>query len=449
MKTAKLRNLILELLVRIEKDHGFSHLLINQEIKKKELNPKDEALLTQIVYGTLERKMTLDYYLFKYVDPNKKIDDWVRMLLRMSVYQMVYLDKIPDHAVIHEAVEIAKKKGHRGIQGFINGVLRNIQRNGVREISGIKDPVKRLSIETSHPEWLVNRWIQQYGFQTTEAICHANLKQKPMSVRIQPLKISREEAMEELRQEGFTVKPSLFSNQGILIQKGNVLSSKLFEQGKLTIQDESSMLVAEVLKPEPGMDVLDSCSAPGGKATHIAEKMLDEGAVYAHDLHQKKVKLIEDKQKTLDLSIIQATAHDARKLKEKYAEASFDRILVDAPCSGLGVINSKPEIKYEKSERDIERLHTIQLDILNHVADLLKNDGLFVYSTCTIEKTENEQVIKSFLKENPDFTVDADFFKELPEELQSSIGVTEYGLQLFPQSFGTDGFFLTRLRKGT
>lgn len=449
MKTTKLRNLILELLVRIEKDHGFSHLLINQEIKKNELNPKDEALLTQIVYGTLERKMTLDYYLSKYVDPNKKIDDWVRMLLRMSVYQMVYLDKIPDHAVIHEAVEIAKKKGHRGIQGFVNGVLRNIQRNGVRDLAEIKDPLKRLSVETSHPKWLVNRWIQQYGFQTAEAICRANLKEKLMSVRIQPLKISREEAMAELEQEGFTVKPSLFSKQGIQIEKGNVLSSKLFTEGKLTIQDESSMLVAEMLKPEPGMDVLDSCSAPGGKATHIAEKMLNEGIVYAHDLHKKKVKLIEEKQRTLGLSIIHATAHDARKLKEKYAEASFDRILVDAPCSGLGVINSKPEIKYEKSEQDIERLHIIQLDILNHVADLLKDDGLFVYSTCTIEKMENEQVVKSFLKENPAFTVDGDFFKELPEELQSSIGITEYGFQLFPQSFGTDGFFLTRLKKGT
>src|SRR5699024_9356339 len=177
--------------------------------------------------------------------------------------------------------------------------------------------------------------------------------------------------------------------------------------------------------------------------------MLNEGIVYAHDLHKKKVKLIEEKQRTLGLSIIHATAHDARKLKEKYAEASFDRILVDAPCSGLGVINSKPEIKYEKSEQDIERLHIIQLDIHNHVADLLKDDGLFVYSTCTIEKMENEQVVKSFLKENPAFTVDGDFFKELPEELQSSIGITEYGFQLFPQSFGTDGFFLTRLKKGT
>lgn len=442
-----LRMIILELLLRIEKDRGFSHLVIDKEIKARQLKPKDEALLTQIVYGTLERKITLDFYLSNYIQSNKKIEPWVQMLLRMSVYQMVYLDKVPDHAVIYEAVEIAKKKGHRGIQRFVNGVLRNVQRNGVQDTSEIKDPIERLSIETSHPLWLVNRWVEHYGFELAKEICEANLEKKPISVRIQPLKISREKAINELEKEGFRVKPSIFSKQGIVIEKENILTSKLFQEGMLTIQDQSSMLVSEVLNPEPGMTVLDACSAPGGKATHIAEKMENKGIVYAHDLHKKKVNLISEKQNILNLNIIEATPFDARRLQEKYEIESFDRILVDAPCSGLGVISSKPEIKYEKSKEDIEKLHTVQLDILNHVSKLLKNDGYLVYSTCTIDKKENEKVVEKFLKANPNFKVDTSFFDELPEAVQSSVGVTSYGLQLFPQTFSTDGFFLTRLKK--
>lgn len=447
MKTAELRKLILELLLRIEKDNSFSHLLLSNEINKKKLEAKDEALLTQVVYGTLERKITLDFYLSHYVQPGKKLEPWVRMLLRMSVYQMVYLDKIPDHAIIHEAVEIAKQKGHRGIQGFVNGILRNIQRNGIPDPAEIKDPIERISVQTSHPVWLVEHWAKQYGLEQAEAICKANLEKKPIAVRIQPLKISLDEAISELEEEGFTVRRSLFSEQGLIIEKGNILSSSLFKQGKLTVQDQSSMLVAEVLKPEPGMTVLDSCSAPGGKATHLAEKMRNEGIIHAHDLHKKKVKLIEDKQRTLGLSIIEATPMDARKLRETYEANSFDRILVDAPCSGLGVIGSKPEIKYDKTKEDIQRLQTIQFDILNHVSALLKEDGLLVYSTCTIDTSENERLIEKFLELNPSFEVDGSFFEELPEVLQTSVGISSFGLQLFPQSFQTDGFFLTRLKK--
>lgn len=442
-----LREVILDILMRIEHEQGFSHLLINKEIKKHRVNPKDEALLTQIVYGTLERKMTLDYYLAKFIKPSHKMEPWVKMLLRMSVYQFVYLDKIPDHAIIHEAVEIAKKRGHRGIQGFVNGVLRNIQRKGVPDLKEIKDPIKRLSIRTSHPEWLIKNWVDQYGFERTEDIVEANIKPQSLSIRIQPLRISREKAMTQLEKDGILVEPSVFSKQGIIIKKGNILSHELFIKGLVTIQDQSSMLVSEVLNPKAGMIVLDACSAPGGKATHLAEKMENDGVVYAHDLHKKKVKLVDEKQKSLQLSIIESSAQDARKLQETYEKESFDRILIDAPCSGFGVIRSKPEIKYEKTKQDIERLHTIQLDILNHVAPLLNKTGRMVYSTCTIEKNENEQVVASFLEKNPEFIVDKTFFAELPEVLQTSIGVTEYGLQLFPQSFDTDGFFLTRLKK--
>jgi 16S rRNA (cytosine967-C5)-methyltransferase len=444
-----LRNTIIDLLLRIEQDSGYSHLLINHEIKSKNISPKDEGLLTEIVYGTIQRKMTLDYYINHYINQKKKVEPWVMMLLRMSTYQMVYLDKVPDHAIIHEAVEIAKQRGHKGIASLVNAVLRNIQRNGVPSLDEVKDPIKRLAIETSHPEWLVKRWIEHYGYETTREMCLANLRHKPISIRIQPMRISRVEAMEQLSQEGYTVSESTFSDQGIIIEQGNILKSTLFEKGFITIQDQSSMLVGEMIDAQPGFTVLDSCSAPGGKATHIAEKMQNKGVIHAHDLHKKKIKLIDNKAMELNLSIINSDAIDARKLSERYKPETFDRILVDAPCSGLGVMRGKPDIKYNKKEEDIQRLSEIQQDILNTVAPLLKQGGLLVYSTCTVDPEENENVVKNFLYSHTNYQVDHSFFEELPTELQESKGVSKFGLQLFPQDFQTDGFFLTRLIRKT
>lgn len=447
MSAYQLRNTIVDLLLRIEKDHGFSHLVIDQALRTNRVDPKDEGLLTEIVYGTIQRKLTIDYYVESFIDPKKKLDLWLKILLRMSVYQMVYLDKVPDHAIIHEAVEIAKQRGHKGIASFVNGVLRNIQRKGVPDTASITNEVKRLSVETSHPEWLVERWISSYGYQTTKEMCEENLTRKALSIRVQPLRISCREAMDRLNEEGLETRASAFSKQGIVIDKGNVLKTDLFKEGYITIQDQSSMLVGEMLQATSGMRVLDACSAPGGKVTHIAEKMEDKGEIYAYDLHKKKVKLVEEKASDLQLTIIDARPGDARNLQELHEKESFDRILIDAPCSGLGVIRGKPEIKYDKQIDDIERLSTIQLDILESVAPLLKNDGLLIYSTCTVDKEENEQVIKKFLKNNSNYRIDQRFFEELPNKLNESQGITDLGLQLFPQTNGTDGFFLTRLKK--
>ncbi|WP_040980020.1 16S rRNA (cytosine(967)-C(5))-methyltransferase RsmB [Oceanobacillus jeddahense] len=443
----QLRQTMLDVLIRIEKDKGFSNLILNHELQQKGLIEKDKRLLTEVVYGTVQNQLAIDYYLAHFINNKKKLDIWVRQLLRMSVYQMVYLEKIPDHAVVHESVEIAKIRGHKGIASFVNGILRSIQRKGLPDISLIKDPVKRISIETSHPVWLVERWVEMYGMDRTEAMCRENLKHFPMSIRIQPMKTNRESIMKQLESEGFTVTASVFSPQGILIEKGNIFKTNLLQDGLVTVQDQSSMLVAECLRLEPGMKVLDTCSAPGGKVTHIAEKMADQGEIHAYDLHKKKINLIEEKASTLDLHTITAFQGDARKLHEKYEEESFDRILIDAPCSGLGVINGKPEIKYEKQAQDIERLSSIQLDIIQSVAKLLKPEGLLIYSTCTVDKEENNQVVQAFLEKNPAFCMDLSFRDQLSEPLKQAPGWSPEGLQLFPQDFQTDGFFLTRIKR--
>jgi 16S rRNA (cytosine967-C5)-methyltransferase len=447
MSNYQLRSIIADVLFRVEKNKSFSHILIDHEIRANHFLAKDAALFTEIVYGTVQRQMTIDYYLEKFIKKNKKLDLFIKVLLRMSIYQMVFLDKVPDHAIIHEAVEVAKKRQSKGAASFVNGVLRNIQRKGIPNLSEINDDIKRLSIQTSHPQWLVKRWINAYGYETAKEMCKANLERPHVSVRVQPLKISREEALQKLKEEGVEGSPSLFSDQGIIVDQGNVLNTTLFKSGLLTVQDESSMLAGEMLKAAPGMDVLDACSAPGGKATHIAEKMKNVGKLYAHDLHKNKIKRINRKASELDLTIIDAKQADARNLQDLYEAESFDRILIDAPCSGLGVIQGKPEIKYEKTEQDVHRLAAIQLEILEAAAPLLKKEGLLLYTTCTVEKAENEEVITSFLEKNNDFEIDERFFADLPAEIGKSEGVSQVGLQLFPQTFQTDGFFLARLKK--
>lgn len=447
MKNESVRAVALEILLKIEQSAGFSHLLIDQQLKKDELAKKDEGLLTEIVYGTVQHQITLDYIIEPFIQSKRKPEEWVIILLRMSVYQMFYLDRVPDHAIINEAVEIAKTKGHKGIGSFVNGVLRNIRRKEKPDFSEITDKHTKLSIETSHPIWLIERWVNMYGYETTKEMAEINQTKKHGSVRIQPLKITREEAMEKLTDEGVVVALSEFSPQGLSIESGPILDTKLFKEGYLTIQDQSSMLASEILNPDPGTDVLDCCSAPGGKTTHIAEKMQNEGQVYAFDLHKKKANAVNDKASALGLTIVKSSQYDARKLQEKFDNETFDRILVDAPCSGFGVVRSKPEIKYTKTESDIENLSKIQLDILEHVAPLLNKTGKLVYSTCTVDKAENEQVIKAFLENNSEYEVDRTFKDDLPNGLKSSIGVSEFGVQIFPQTLNTDGFFISRLKR--
>ncbi|MBO8155290.1 MAG: 16S rRNA (cytosine(967)-C(5))-methyltransferase RsmB [Bacillaceae bacterium] len=444
MSEQTVRKTALELLVRIGEGGGFSHLLINHAIEKNHFETRDARLLTELVYGTLQRKLTIDYYLEPFL--KRKVKPWVKWLLSLAVYQMQFLDRIPDHAVIYESVEIAKKKGHKGIASMVNGVLRNIQRKGVSTFDEVTDPIKRLSVETSHPEWLVKRFVKWYGMDVAKKMCLKNLEPKKVSVRVQPLKISREDALMKLNADGIQGEPSALSEQGIKIKEGNVFQHSLFKDS-LTVQDESSMLAGEMMDAEPGMTVLDACSAPGGKTTHIAEKMNNQGKIYAYDLHPKKAKLVEDKAKTLGLTIVEARQADSRQLKDLHSPCTFDRILLDAPCSGLGVLRGKPEIKYQKTTEDIRELTRVQRELLQSVSPLVKEGGKLVYSTCTVDREENELMVEWFLNEHPEFEIDPDFHQDLPDACQSLPGLSEWGLQLFPQDLNTDGFFLTRLRK--
>jgi 16S rRNA (cytosine967-C5)-methyltransferase len=408
------------------------------------LPKKDVALLTEMVYGTIQRRDTLDYYLKPFIK-TKKLERWVRVLLRLSLYQMMYLERIPDRAILFEAVEIAKKRGHKGIASMVNGVLRSIQRQGVPSLDEMGDEMERLAIATSHPRWLVQRWVEQFGIEETRKMCEVNLLPPDQTARVNTWKTTVAEVLTMLKEEGIEAVPSDVIDAGIKIVKGNVARTKAFREGLLTIQDESSMLVGYALGVHEGDRVLDSCAAPGGKTTHIAELLRNTGQVIALDLHEHKVKLIQDQAERLQLSNVEARQMDSRTVRSHFSEESFDKILVDAPCSGFGGVRRKPEIKYNKKEEDVEQLAAIQLDILSAVAPLLKKGGTLVYSTCTIDRDENERVIERFLATHPQFVLDPTLESRLPAPVQRYVQNGQ--LQLLPHYFHSDGFFIASLRK--
>lgn len=440
---SNVRDSALTLLETIEKNQSYSNLLLNGMIEKNKIAPKDVGLLTELTYGTLQRRMTLDYYLQPFL--KKKVEPWVRQLLRVTLYQMVYLDKIPDRAAIFEAVEIAKKRGHKGIASMVNGVLRSIQREGLPSLEEIADPVERLATETSHPLWLVKRWVAQLGFEKAKKMCEINLTAPLQTARVNTTKIKRDKCIEVLTEEGYEVEPSAIIPEAIKCLRGNLAHSTAFKEGLITIQDESSMVVAYALGVEQDEKILDACAAPGGKSTHIAEKLQNSGEVISLDLHEHKVKLISSNASRLGLHNIKTRALDSRKAQEHFAEGSFDRILLDAPCSGLGVMRRKPDMKYTKKEEDIDRLKQIQLELLQSVTPLLKKGGILVYSTCTVDEEENSRVVEQFLAENHGFEGDNSFVERLPEALQPLSH--SYSLQILPNDFGSDGFYIAVLKR--
>lgn len=445
MSKSNVREVALEILISIEKNQSYSNLLLNKSIETHKLNPKDTGLLTELVYGTIQRRDALDYFMDPFLKKKNKIEKWVKNLLRLSLYQMVYLDRIPERAAIFEAVEIAKRKGHKGISSMVNGVLRSIQREGVPSLDEIKDPVERIAVETSHPVWLVKRWADQMGIEEARRMCEENLRPPAQTARANTSKLSPEQLIDRLASEGFEAEKGILSFDAIKARSGNMATTKAFKDGLLTIQDESSMLVARALGVEEGERVLDSCAAPGGKTTHIAELLKGTGSVVSLDLHEHKVKLIKEQAERIGLPNVSVQAMDARKAGEHFDEESFDKILVDAPCSGLGVIRRKPDIKFSKNESDIKQLAAVQLSILHSVAPLLKKGGRLVYSTCTIDREENGAVVEKFLKEHPEFSMDQSLGERLPESARSYIQGGE--VQLLPHYFGTDGFYIASLRK--
>lgn len=437
------RYLAVELLTRISKNGTYSNLGLNQVIKQNALSSRDAHFLTNLVYGELQHRLTLEYWLKPFIKHPQRVAPWVKELLLLSLYQLKYLDDIPDFAVLNEAIEIAKVKGHAGIRRFVTGVLRNVQRQGLRSFSGIKPVEKKLSIEFSIPLWLIKELISETGLAKTEKILAAVNQPAKMSVRNNLALSERSDVISDLAKEKIKAVPSKVAARGIVVEDGFVPDSRAYAEGKVSIQDESAMLAVESMNVMPDDKVLDACAAPGGKTTQIALNLGEEGKVAALDIHKHKVYLIAKNAVRLGLKDkVEPVQLDARKAPEHFAKESFSKILVDAPCSGLGLIRRKPEIRYDKKLDDSKHLHNIQLSILEAAASVLKQGGQLTYSTCTILKQENQAVIDEFLKRNPDFkqvkTITKNKIKDDRKEL---------ALTIYPDDFLSDGFFIASLIK--
>ncbi|KRK79980.1 16S rRNA (cytosine(967)-C(5))-methyltransferase RsmB [Companilactobacillus nodensis] len=439
MKNNNPRDLAVETLNRVLQNKAYSNIEINNILQHAELSEPDSRLMTNIVYGVLQHKLTLEYQLKPYIG-GKDLDRWIKILLMTAIYQLQYLDKVPDHAVFNESVEIAKGRGSQGIGNLVTAVLRNYQRHGVRPIPK-DDSVESMSIRYSTPEWLVELFIKQQGLKKTKEMLDTINEPSHISIRVNTNKITPEELTAKLAEQDFEMKPSTISPVGLTCHSGNLVNTDEFRDGLFTIQDESSMLVAPALDVQPDDKVLDTCAAPGGKTTHIAS-YLESGSVMALDIHQRKTKLIRENGQRLGYGdIIQTRALDARKAKDEFDE-EFDRILVDAPCSGLGLIRRKPELKYFREPEDLMHLQEIQLSILNSITDLLKVGGQLVFSTCTFDAEENEDVVMKFLNAHENYEL-------VPVKHEKSLdkNVNDGVLKLLPSDYFTDGFFVAAFRR--
>nr|WP_281257765.1 16S rRNA (cytosine(967)-C(5))-methyltransferase RsmB [Paenibacillus donghaensis] len=439
----------LEVLERVEQQGAYSNLQLNSTLQKSTLSREDAGLVTELVYGTLSRMNTLDYVLEDFVSKGlAKLQPWVRSLLRVSLYQIMYLDRIPSHAAVNEAVNIAKRRGHQGISGMVNGVLRSVLRAGsLPVLPDHLSPEERIALKHSHPLWMVQRWSAEYGLETAEAMCAADNEAPAVSVRVNTTMISRESLLKQMLEQGLQASASLLSPYGIIVKGGgNLALSSWYKDGYLSVQDESSMLVAEAVDPQPGERVLDCCAAPGGKSMHMGELMKDEGFIYANDVHPHKAVLVAEQAERLGLESIEAGSADALQLADTLAPASFDRVLLDAPCSGLGVIRRKPDLKWRKQPEDIASVAVLQGELLQSVSRLVKPGGLLVYSTCTTEQAENSDVVAAFLAQHPEFSP-VSFDSPLWERLAGTALARGQGIQLLPQHYGSDGFYIAQMRR--
>ncbi|MGL4521535.1 MAG: 16S rRNA (cytosine(967)-C(5))-methyltransferase RsmB [Bacilli bacterium] len=442
----KAREAALLSLIKIKKDKAFSHRVVGATLTDRKVDDVDRNLYTEIVYGTLQQEMLLDYWLAPYVT-GKKLELETQLLLKMSVYQWQMFDRIPFRAIVHEAVELAKKYRNIGASKLVNGVLRSMERKGVSSVEEIQHPLEKLSVKYSHPLWLVERWSAQYGQKETEAMLMQNNTPPHVSARVNVMKATVEETIAQLATEGVEAEISGLSPTGIVVNKGNILHTACYKEGLLSIQDESSMLVVSALDVQKGQTILDTCSAPGGKTAAIAEQLGNEGKIIANDLHAKKLNQVQVQAERLGLTTIETNVSDARKLAERYPEQTFDRILIDAPCSGLGVIRRKPEVRYMKSESDVQNLSSIGYNIFVSCAPLVKKGGKIVFSTCTIDDEENVDVVHKFLQQHEEYVLVDCWTRHENEKLRNIASRRPGMLQILPQDFSTDGFFIAVLER--
>jgi 16S rRNA (cytosine967-C5)-methyltransferase len=441
------RRAAFDILLRIEKERSYADILIDRELSRGILKGPDRGLLTELVYGVLRRQGTLDH-IISHCSTQRidKLERGVHLLLRLGLYQAFFLDRVPVSAAVNETVKLAHALAPRAA-GFINAVLRRAdrERNAIPYPDKGTDPAGFISACYSNPPWITADWIEQLGVEETEALALAMLATPPFTVRVNTLKTGREELRARLATEGVTAATARYSPCALHLS-GSIQLNRLpsFREGLFTVQDESSQMAAILLAPQPGERVLDLCAAPGGKTTHLAQIMDNRGAILACDAAPRKLELVEETAARLGIGIIKTTPLNATKRLPAKEYGDFDRILVDAPCSGLGVLRRNPEGKWWKTRQNVAELVSIQKAILRNAAHCLAESGTLLYATCSTTREENEAVIDDFLSQRADFMLE-----DLRELFPAFTGLfTDRGcFRSWPHRHGMDGFFAARLRK--
>lgn len=462
IKSINEREIVLAVLLEVTENGQFSHIVLREVLSKYQyLEKRERAFITRVTEGTLEHMIEIDYILDQFSKVKvKKMKPVIRGILRSAVYQLKYMDSVPDRAVCNEAVKLAVRKGFSGLRGYVNGVLRSVAR-GLDSVQYPKEKMEELSVRYSCPKWILDLWSRAYDTEVIEEMLNDFQQEKPVTVRCCLNRNTPEELKERLEKEGVTVAPHPYLSYAFQISGYDHLSElAAFQEGLFTVQDISSMLVAEIASPEAGAQVLDVCAAPGGKALHVAEKLLlaDErmahenangnvirdiaGHVEARDLTETKVELIRENIERTGLTNISAVCCDA-SVPDQESEESADLVIADLPCSGLGVIGKKTDLKYKASPDGIESMVRLQQKILSCVQSYVKPGGTLVYSTCTVNPAENMDNVHWFLEQYPEFSLD-DIRDRICPELRDSV-IEDGCIQLLPGVHKSDGFFIARL----
>lgn len=436
------RELAFKTLYDIERNKNYSNISINKNFKNVNISDQEKGLATELIYGIIENKYYLNYIIDKLSKiKSKKMSTYVKISLWLGIYQILFLDSIKDHAAVNESVNLIKKYDKKS-SGFVNAILRNVlrQKDSIMEIKD-KDINDELSIKYSYNPWIVEKWIKDFGQDFTEDLLDANAEKPNLYIRTNTLKISRDELIGKLAKEGIKCTKVNGIDEAIMVQNlKNIEGNELFKLGYFTIQDISSMLVGKIANPEKDSKVLDICSAPGGKTTHVATIMENTGQVIARDVFDHKLKLIKSTVNRLGLTNVSIENRDALKLDDNSID-KFDYVLADVPCSGLGIIRRKPEIKFKEAS-ELSGLPDIQSKILNNASKYVKENGTLIYSTCTIHDEENIDVVEQFLKENKNFEL-------VPiENINIDLDNQEKGyIKIYPNIHGMDGFFIAKLKR--
>lgn len=435
------RKVAINILERIINEGAYSNIILSNELNNSDLSDKDKALVTEIVYGTLRRLKTIDTIIASFVKDISIMDKKILNILRVAVYQMNYLDKVPSYAACNEAVEEAKEISDKDSK-LVNGILRNfVKKEGKFDIV-FRNKIDEIAFDLSFEPWMVRMFIKQYGEHEALEILEGLNNTPKMTVRVNSIKGDYEDVYEELEKAGYNIEEGCICPEAISIKGGKgIENNQAFVDGKITVQDESAMLISPLLDLEEGMKVLDLCCAPGGKTTHIGELLNNTGEVLGFDLHENKLELVKENYERLGITNIKLAQMDATKLDAKLVSYA-DRVLLDVPCSGIGIIRKKPEIKWTKKRKDLKEIVEVQREILENAWEYLKTSGVMVYSTCTLNKEENEENIKWFLSKHKDATIEKVFIGKGANLCYDQMGT----LTILPNEY-MDGFFVAKIKK--